>query len=89
MEEAFGITITPLARSHTNYEVHLAASRSQLDEAAWGAAWAEGRAMTLEQAVEYALEPPETPDEAEEAPPAHPAGLSAREVEVLKLVARG
>ncbi len=89
MEEAFGITITPLARSHTDYEVHLAASRSQLDEAAWGAAWAEGRAMTLEQAVDYALEPPETPDEAEEAPPAHPAGLSAREVEVLKLVAQG
>ena len=45
--------------------------------------------MTLEQAVDYALEPPETPDEAEEAPPAYPAGLSAREVEVLKLVAQG
>ena len=45
--------------------------------------------MTLEQAVEYALEPPEPPDEAEEAPPAYPAGLSAREVEVLGLVAQG
>ena len=29
--------------------------RAQLDRAAFSAAWAEGRAMTLEQAVEYAL----------------------------------
>ena len=42
--------------------------------------------MTPEQAVEYALEPrPEEPN----SPPAYPAGLSAREVEVLKLVAKG
>ena len=46
--------------------------------------------MTLEQAVEYALEPPDARrTRLEEAPPAHPAGLSAREVEVLKLVAQG
>jgi tetratricopeptide (TPR) repeat protein len=31
------------------------AVRTQLDEAAFAAAWAEGRAMTLEQAVDYAL----------------------------------
>jgi tetratricopeptide (TPR) repeat protein len=35
---------------------YLAAARSQLDEAAWQEAWAEGRAMTLEQAISYALE---------------------------------
>ena len=40
--------------------------------------------MEMEQAVEYALEPQKPP-----APPAHPAGLSAREVEVLSLVANG
>jgi len=34
----------------------LAMVRAQLDEAAFNAAWAEGRKMTLEQAVEYALE---------------------------------
>lgn len=33
-----------------------AAARAQLDEAVWAAAWAEGRALTLEQAIEYALE---------------------------------
>ena len=45
--------------------------------------------MTLEQAVEYALEPPDAARGGREAPPAYPAGLSAREVEVLKLVAQG
>ncbi len=34
----------------------LAAARAQLDETAWAAAWAEGQAMTLEQALAYALE---------------------------------
>jgi hypothetical protein len=29
--------------------------RAQLDEATFNAAWEEGRAMTLEQAIEYAL----------------------------------
>ena len=88
MEEAFGITITPLARSHTDYESHLAASRSRLGEEAFAAAWSEGRAMALEEAVEYALEaPPEAPES--KAPPIYPSGLSAREVEILRLVARG
>jgi len=35
---------------------HIATVRAQLDEATWQAAWAEGRAMTLEQAIAYALE---------------------------------
>jgi tetratricopeptide (TPR) repeat protein len=34
----------------------VAAVREQLDEATFEAAWAEGRAMSLEQAVSYALE---------------------------------
>jgi predicted ATPase/transcriptional regulator with XRE-family HTH domain len=40
----------------TSYERALAAARTQLDDAAWAAAWAKGRAMPLEQAVAYALE---------------------------------
>jgi len=35
---------------------YLAAARSQLDEAAWQEAWAEGRAMTLDKAISYALD---------------------------------
>ncbi|HEX5699005.1 MAG TPA: helix-turn-helix transcriptional regulator [Rubrobacter sp.] len=42
--------------------------------------------MPQEQAIEYALATPQTPEETETA---YPAGLSLREVEVLRLVAKG
>ena len=38
------------------HEPYLAAARSRMDEASWTEAWEEGRAMTLEEAVSYALE---------------------------------
>jgi predicted ATPase/DNA-binding CsgD family transcriptional regulator len=65
----------------------VAAARSQLDEAAWTATWTEGRMMSLEQAVEYALKQEPAPDPA--GPEPHLGGLSAREVDVLRLVATG
>jgi predicted ATPase/DNA-binding NarL/FixJ family response regulator len=65
----------------------VAAARSQLEEKAFAAAWAEGREMELEQAVEYALDRSPTPDTVSRE--TYPAGLSAREVEVLRLVAQG
>jgi hypothetical protein len=34
---------------------HMNATRTLLGDTAFGAAWAEGRAMVLEQAIEYAL----------------------------------
>ena len=37
------------------YDRSLGAVRDLLSEGALAAAWAEGRAMTLEQAIEYAL----------------------------------
>src|SRR5262249_30426994 len=37
------------------YERHVAATRAQLGEATFAVAWAEGRAMTLEQAIACAL----------------------------------
>jgi predicted ATPase/DNA-binding XRE family transcriptional regulator len=37
------------------YDRHLAWARADLDETTFDVAWAEGRAMTLEQAVDYAL----------------------------------
>ena len=43
--------------------------------------------MTPEQAIEYALEREAAPEPA--APESYPAGLSAREAEVLRLVATG
>jgi DNA-binding CsgD family transcriptional regulator len=62
--------------------------RSYFGEGAFEAAWAEGRAMAPEQAVGYALQPPSVPEQASPSA-SFPAGLSAREIEVLGLLARG
>jgi DNA-binding NarL/FixJ family response regulator len=85
MEEAFGIEITPITRSAMDYDSRVAAARSHVGETAFEAAWSEGRVMTPGEAIEYALQEPEE----SESPSAYPAGLSAREAEVLGLLARG
>jgi DNA-binding CsgD family transcriptional regulator len=69
-----------------------AAALDALGEAAFEEGWRRGRAITLEQAVDYALQEPEAAQKVSEeadAPLASPAGLSAREIEVLRLVAKG
>ncbi|MDQ5853454.1 MAG: tetratricopeptide repeat protein, partial [Chloroflexota bacterium] len=53
LREAVGAPISPAKR--TAYERDVAAARAQLDEEAFAAAWAEGRAMPLEQAIACAL----------------------------------
>jgi DNA-binding NarL/FixJ family response regulator len=77
---------------------YLATARSQLDEVAWQAAWAEGRAMSMEEAIEYALSKDEPSATTSSSTPRHSslssapelrAGLTSREVEVLGLVAEG
>ena len=40
---------------HAQYDTDLKAARSPMDKRAWEAGWAEGRAMSLEQATDYAL----------------------------------
>lgn len=86
--EAFAKSILLMYRRSYDNDTRIASARSQVNEEAWAQAWAEGRAITPEQAIEYALESPEMPEEISEAP-AYPAGLSAREVEVLRLLAGG
>jgi DNA-binding CsgD family transcriptional regulator len=88
MEEAFGIKITAIARSAMDYEARVADARSRAGDEAFETAWSGGRSMSPEQAIDYALQEPE-PSESSGPPPSYPAGLSAREVEVLRLVARG
>jgi hypothetical protein len=39
-----------------DYSRFVSATQAQLDEAPFAMAWAEGQAMTLEQAIAYALE---------------------------------
>jgi len=44
-------------RDQAEFDHWLATAHAQLDDAVFAAAWAEGQAMTLEQAIEYALAP--------------------------------
>jgi DNA-binding CsgD family transcriptional regulator len=64
------------------------ALRAALSEATFAAAWAEGQAMSLEQAIDYALAPAATPVAAAPLAPVSDL-LSKRELEVLRLVAEG
>src|SRR3712207_6051767 len=68
------------------YERIEASARTTAGEAAFEAAKEEGRAMSLERAIEYALEDPTA---SYAVSPAGRAGLTPRELEVLQLVAQG
>ena len=75
-----------------NYERAVENVRSKLGEQAFTAAWAEGRTMTPEQALAAPERAPVTHTPAlVSAPsvPGYPDGLTAREVEVLRLLAAG
>jgi len=94
LREALGMPLPPVDRAA--YECSVAAARLQLGETVFAAAWAEGRAMTPEQALAAqgkVMIP--TPMSARGAstplmkPPTYPDGLTTREVEVLGLVAQG
>jgi DNA-binding NarL/FixJ family response regulator len=110
LREALHAPLAPIARA--DYERDVAAARAQVDGPTWKAAWAEGRAMTMEQAVTEAeqiavsgaeqiavsgedpaptpVAPAAIPQPALQVSAADPpAGLTEREVEVLRLVARG
>ncbi|HUG13529.1 MAG TPA: LuxR C-terminal-related transcriptional regulator [Thermomicrobiales bacterium] len=81
---AMGIPIQPVGRDPHDRAV--AELRTRLGDASFEAAWAEGGAMSLEQAVAYALEAP-AEQEAESSRAS--MGLTPRELEVLRLVATG
>jgi DNA-binding NarL/FixJ family response regulator len=63
----------------------IAAARVRFGEEAFAAAWVEGLKVTSEQATGYALDRSTAPEGA--TLEIHPARLSAREAEVLRLVA--
>ena len=93
--DAYGIPLAPVYRA--GYDHAVAAARVQLGEKAFATAWTEGRAMTLEQALASQgreMMPKTVPVDQPATPPAksqptYPAGLTSREVEVLRLVAQG
>ena len=73
------------------HEAFVALARRNLGEAAFAAAWDEGRALPLEQAIVEALAPPPPLEAAPPVPAPNPVpvGLTPRELEVARLMARG
>jgi ATP/maltotriose-dependent transcriptional regulator MalT len=83
--EAIGISLGVQAKDHSLHEPVTEELRVRLEDTSLEAL-AEGRAMSPEQAIGYALEEPEA---SRDGAPAARAGLTKRELEVLRLVARG
>lgn len=93
LREAIGAPISPVERA--SYERAVADACTRFGGQAFALAWAEGRMMTLEQifatqrqvalptAGERSLSPTSV------SPPPYPDELTAREVEVLRVVAQG
>ena len=73
------------------YERDVTEVRAQLGEQVFAAALAEGRTMTPEQALAAQMILPVVQSSSlpTKLPPTYPAGLTAREVEVLRLAAQG
>ena len=88
LREAMGAPIPLVYRA--SYERSVAAACAHLDEQAFAISWAEGRAMSPEQALAaegQPMLPTQTP--AAKSATTSPGGLSARELEVLRLLAQG
>jgi non-specific serine/threonine protein kinase len=88
LREVIGAPLPPVDRP--GHEAIVAAARAALGAAAFAAAWAAGRALTIDQAVGEALDEVSAVGPAgARATPTAVGGLSPREVEVLRLVAAG
>jgi DNA-binding CsgD family transcriptional regulator len=91
LREEIGSPLQPSDRP--DYDHSVATARAHLDGAAWEAAWEQGRAMSPEETIEYALSgeeptPSSVPTPEEEAIGTQPATLTRREREVANLIGR-
>jgi predicted ATPase/DNA-binding CsgD family transcriptional regulator len=89
LREAIGTILSPVER-HV-YGPYIDAARARLDEEEWEAARAQGRTMSTEEAIEYALSEDSTEEHLSPmlAVPDTGQTLTAREVEVLRLLCSG
>ena len=90
LRDAIGVPIPPVELA--DYERSVSSARVHLGERAFAAAWAQGQSMTPEQALAAkGQKPTPIPTTTTTTAPtlAYPDGLTAREVEVLRLVAKG
>ena len=95
LREVILAPLPPVERA--GYEEMVARTRAQIGEQAFAAAWTEGRGMTPEQVIaargsvivptSISIEP--SPPLTAKPSIAYPDGLTAREVDVLRLVAQG
>ena len=83
LREAIGTPVPLCELPHRNRNV--AAVRARLDDSVW----AEGRAMSVGEAVGYALEERSVTPRAKARPESQPAGLTRRQVEISTLISRG
>jgi predicted ATPase/DNA-binding CsgD family transcriptional regulator len=82
LREEIGVAFPRVEVHH--YGPYIEAARKRIGEAAWRAAWAEGREATVEEAIELALAQGEAP-----AASGRRADLTRREREVARLISRG
>ena len=95
LRETIGAPMPPIERA--GYERAVAAVRMRLGEQVFATAWTDGHAMTPEQALAAkgsVTHPQPLLSAASSIPPVkpaltHPEGLTARELEVLRLLAQG
>ncbi len=92
-----GILVITLTTPH-DFQQQIDLLRTRLGEKAFAASWSMGETMTLDQAIAYALTMPTAPEDVSVPPPdsasvtsttTHPTGLTARELEVLRLLVQG
>lgn len=94
MRDAVGAPLPPVERA--SYTRSIDAARASLGRESFNRAWSEGRGMSPEQALALAGQPQASLSPARQPPSTKtsadstaPASLTAREVEVLRLVAQG
>jgi len=76
LREHMGMTLSPFDLAQSGYERDVASVRSSLGAAPFEAAWAEGRSMSPERALEYALQETVTPHSGIPANQTSPAPLA-------------
>jgi tetratricopeptide (TPR) repeat protein len=84
--ERYGTKFTPAGRTMIKYDESVAAVRSQLGPLAWDRERAAGDAMSVDEAVAFAMA--ETPMTTEVFEPQTTEPLSVREVDILRLLPR-
>jgi non-specific serine/threonine protein kinase len=87
LRHEIGVPLAPAARAR--YEIALRDIAAHSAPDMWHAGWTDGQAMPLAQAVAYACEVPPERASVQPPQPANVAGLSAREMDVLRLLAAG